>query len=63
MGACSLEIIVDIDTLRQMVREQRICIATRDPTIAANKCTLRERDSLIGKLKHDGTATPGAVCG
>ena len=53
MDACSLETISDIDTLRQMVREQRACIAERDATIAANKSTLRERNALIDKLKFE----------
>ena len=53
MDACSLEAIGDIDMLRQMVREQRACIAERDATIAANECTLRERNALIDKLKFE----------
>jgi transposase len=60
MDACALEAIVDIDTLRQMVREQRACIAerdtspaARDATIAANQRTLCERDALIGKLTYE----------
>jgi transposase len=50
----------DIDTLRQMVREQRdrllqgeAAIAERDATIAAHKRTLCERDALIGKLTYE----------
>ena len=60
MDACALEAIVDIDTLRQMVREQRTrilqdgaTIAERDATIAANQRTLCERDALIGKLTYE----------
>jgi transposase len=60
MDACALEAITDIDTLRQMVREQRVCVAERDTrlaerdaTIAANRRTLCERDALIGKLTYE----------
>jgi transposase len=60
MDACVLEAIVDIDTLRRMVREQRACIAERDTslaerdaTIAANQRQLCERDALIGKLTYE----------
>ncbi len=53
MDACALEAVTDIDTLRQMVREQRICLAERDATIAANQRTLCERDALIGKLTYE----------
>ena len=60
MDACALEAIVDIDTLHQMVREQRACIAerdtslaARDATIAANQRTLCERNALIGKLTYE----------
>ncbi len=53
MDACALEAIVDIDTLHQMVREQRACIAERDATITANQRTLCERDALIGKLTYE----------
>ena len=60
MDACALEAITDIDMLRQMVREQRDCIAERDTrlaerdaTIVANQRTLCERDALIGKLTYE----------
>ena len=53
MDACALEAIVDIDTLHQMVREQRACIAERDATITANQRALCERDALIGKLTYE----------
>ncbi|MEO6799202.1 MAG: IS66 family transposase, partial [Rhodanobacter sp.] len=53
MDACALEAIADIDTLRQMVREQRVCLAERDATIAANQRTLCERDAQIGKLTYE----------
>jgi transposase len=53
MDACALEAISDIDTLRRMVREQRVCLAERDATIAANQRTLCERDALIGKLTFE----------
>ncbi len=60
MDACALEAITDIDTLRRMVREQRVgmaerdaSLAERDATIAAHTRTLRERDALIGKLTFE----------
>jgi transposase len=53
MDACALDAIADLDTLRRMVREQRVRLAERDATIATHQRTLRERNALIDKLTHE----------